>query len=273
MNVTDLNLSETFSDLLLAADVDDLAVLTDYLTDKGEGRLMLDGDVCKRLVECKRNKAFSDSDRFMIAREIRAFGGNSLVNLFRGGGVEYSELARDVADHLKVPFNKSGPVVNVEIAILQKLFNDALSKMSDGERQQVLEELNIGDLAGMGPAAIAMALAGGKLAGFAAYKMALIVANALAKAILGRGLPFAVNAALTRTMGVMLGPIGWVVTGIWTVADLASPAYRVTVPCVVQIAYMRQKAIASMTSTSCPECKAINAVSAKFCTECGTPLK
>src|SRR5260370_405622 len=95
MNVTDLNLSETFSDLLLAADVDDLAVLTDYLTDKGEGRLMLDGDVCKRLVECKRNKAFSDSDRFMIAREIRAFGGNSLVNLFRGGGVEYSELARD----------------------------------------------------------------------------------------------------------------------------------------------------------------------------------
>ncbi|WP_321894624.1 ubiquinol-cytochrome C chaperone family protein [Paraburkholderia heleia] len=268
-----MSTNASLSDLLKAADVEDLDVLTDYLTDKGEGRLMLDGDVCKRLIRCKKNGEYDSSDRSLIAKEIRAFGGNTLVNLFRGGGVEYPELARDVAGHLKVPFSKTGPVVNVEMALLQKLFTDALDRMSPEERKKTLDELNIGDLAGMGPGAVAAAIAAGRLAGFAAYKMALIVANAIARAILGRGLPLVVNAALTRTMGVMLGPVGWVLTGVWTLADLASPAYRVTVPCVVQIAYMRQKAISATTTTTCPECHAINARSAKFCAECGTGLK
>ncbi|VBG63426.1 ubiquinol-cytochrome C chaperone family protein [Burkholderia cepacia] len=268
-----MTINASLSDLLLAGDVEDLDVLTDYLTDKGEGRLMLDGDVCKRLVRCKRNGAYDPSDRRLIATEIRAFGGNTLVNLFRGGGVEYPELARDVASHLKVPYSKTGPVANVEMAILQKLFTDALDRMSDEERRKTLEELNIGDLAGMGPGAVAVALAAGRLAGFATYKIAVIVANAIAKAILGRGLTFAGGAALTRTMGVMLGPVGWVLTGIWTLADLASPAYRITVPCLVQIAYMRQKGIAASTTKTCPSCRAINATSAKFCAECGAPTK
>ncbi|MBB2981597.1 MULTISPECIES: ubiquinol-cytochrome C chaperone family protein [Burkholderiaceae] len=263
----------SLTELLHAADVEDLDVLTDYLTDKGDGRLMLDGDVTKRLVRCKRNGAYDPSDRSLIAKEIRAFGGNTLVNLFRGGGVEHPELTRDVADHMKVPYAKSASVVTVELAILQKLFTDALDRMSPDERKKTLEELNIGDLAGAGPGAVAAALAAGRFAGFAAYKMALIVANAIAKAILGRGLPLVVNAALTRTMGVMLGPVGWVLTGVWTLADLASPAYRVTVPCVVQIAYMRQKALAASTTRTCPACHAINTAGAKFCAECGNALK
>jgi uncharacterized protein YaaW (UPF0174 family) len=268
-----MNTNASLSDLLQTADVEDLDVLTDYLTDKGEGRLMLDGDVCKRLVRCKKNGAYDGSDRSLIATEISAFGGNTLVNLFRGGGVEYPELARDVAGHLKVPLSKTGPVVNVEMAILQKLFTDALDRMSSEERKKTLDELNIGDLAGLGPGAVAAALAAGRLAGFATFKIAVIVANAIARAILGRGLTFAGGAALTRTMGVMLGPVGWVLTGIWTLADLASPAYRVTVPCVVQIAYMRQKAISATTTKTCPSCQALNALSAKFCAECGAGLK
>ncbi|WP_017454477.1 YaaW family protein [Herbaspirillum rubrisubalbicans] len=267
-----MNINECFSDLLLAADVEDLDVLTDYLTDKGEGRMMLDSDVCKRLIACKRAGVYSDSDRFVIAKEIRTFGGNTLVNLFRGGGIEYSELVRDVADHLKVSYNKNGSALTIELAILQKLFSDALEKMPAEERKQVLDELNVGELAGLGPAAIGIAIAGGKLAGFATFKMALIVANAIARAVLGKGLSLAANAALTRTMGFMLGPVGWVLTGLWTVADLASPAYRVTVPCVVQVAYIRQKYLSKTTTTTCKKCEAMNNRNAKFCAECGAPM-
>ncbi|PVX82416.1 hypothetical protein C7402_109270 [Paraburkholderia unamae] len=72
-----------------------------------------------------------------------------------------------------------------------------------------------------------------------------------------------------RYLSVAIGPVGWVISTLWTVAGLASPAYRVTLPCVVQIAYMRQKAL----TTVCGKCSAANPNSARFCSECGNQLK
>lgn len=259
--------------VLLAADPEDLGVLVDYLTDKGEGRMSLDDDVCKYLVRCKAQKSYDDGAISTITHEICAFGGNTLVNLFRGGGVSYQEVVRDVASHLKVNVNSNADVPVFEDGIMRKMLSDAFEKMSEEERRAVLEELNVSSLSALGSGATAIALGGAKLAGFATYKIALIVANAVAKAILGKGLSLATNAAITRTLGFMLGPIGWVVTGLWTIADFASPAYRVTVPCVVQVAYIRQKALAKTYGTSCPACNATNATEAKFCNECGAPMK
>ena len=80
-----------------------------------------------------------------------------------------------------------------------------------------------------------------KKGGFAAYKLAVIVANAVCRTLLGRSLSFAANATLTRWLSVFAGPIGWAITTIWTAIDIAGPAYRVTIPAVIQIAYMRTK--------------------------------
>ncbi|WP_409012598.1 hypothetical protein [Bacteroides xylanisolvens] len=41
---------------------------------------------------------------------------------------------------------------------------------------------------------------------------------------------------------IMMGPIGWILTAVWTLIDIAGPAYRVTIPAVIQIAYIRQSA-------------------------------
>ena len=35
---------------------------------------------------------------------------------------------------------------------------------------------------------------------------------------------------LTRTMGAFAGPVGWVLSSLWLLIDLAGPAYRVTLP-------------------------------------------
>ena len=80
-----------------------------------------------------------------------------------------------------------------------------------------------------------------KAGGFKSYQLTVIIANAILKAILGRGLTIAGNAELTRTMAVLTGPIGWVITGLWTAIDIAGPAYRVTIPTVIQIAVLRQQ--------------------------------
>jgi uncharacterized protein YaaW (UPF0174 family) len=79
--------------------------------------------------------------------------------------------------------------------------------------------------------------------GFKSFQLTVIIANAVLKVLIGRGLTFAGGATLTRTMAVLTDPIGWVITGAWTMVDIASPAYRVTIPAVIQIAALRQKAL------------------------------
>ena len=114
--------------------------------------------------------------------------------------------------------------------------------MSDEDMRNLLAELNIRTTRFTKQAMMAAVQSAIKLGGFASYKVAVIVANAVARALLGRGLSFAANAALTRWIGVFAGPIGWAVTIAWTALDIAGPAYRVTIPAVIQIAYMRVKA-------------------------------
>lgn len=274
--------------LLGQADVADLDVLVDYITDSGEGRISLDSEVCARLVKCKSRATYSELDRDLIAREIRAFGGNTLSNIYRDvrksipfgsvldkvlpdadTAVAYDEIVKDVASHLKVPFSKDADLLVVEDGILRKILRDSFEKMSAQEREAILKELNVSDLSLLAPATSAALIAAGRFGGFATYKLALVVANAVSKALLGRGLPLVMNAMLSRTVGVLLGPIGWAVTGLWTLADMASPAYRVTVPCVIQVAYMRQKAIVAAHSKQCSACGAPNERTAKFCSDCG----
>lgn len=282
---------ESLELLLGQSEASDIDILVDYITDKGEGRITLSSDTCKRLVTCKAQGAYSAADRAVIAEEIRRFGGNTVANLFRdarnaipwgsmldtilpdaASAVPYSETVRDVASHLKVPFQKDSDVLVIEDGLLRKILRDSFDKMSADEKKKVLEELNVTDLSLLKPAASAALIAAGRYGGFATYKVALIIANSVAKTILGRGLPLAANAMIGKTLSLLMGPVGWVVTGLWTVADMASPAYRVTVPCVIQLAYMRQKAIAAAFTTTCEKCSSANEISAKFCAECGSPM-
>lgn len=42
-------------------------------------------------------------------------------------------------------------------------------------------------------------------------------------------------------MAIFAGPIGWALTGLWALMDIAGPAYRVTIPVVIQVAFLRAK--------------------------------
>ena len=176
-----------------------------------------------------------------IAAEIQCFGANTFATLVRGGkGVLYEEILRDVAGKLRVKFSKSDSVLELEQKVLLKLLSKTLDDMSEEDRKSFAYEFNITDLASYSPEALLTAFqiifrAGG----FQSYKLTLIISNAVMKAIFGRGLTFAGNAALTRTASIITGPIGWTVLALWTTVDIAGPAYRVTIPAVVQIALLR----------------------------------
>ncbi|GAA8242797.1 hypothetical protein HpNP101_04660 [Helicobacter pylori] len=49
------------------------------------------------------------------------------------------------------------------------------------------------------------------------------------------------KVVLKKTLGILAGPIGWVITGALVSVNLAWPAYRVTVPAWVLVATLRKK--------------------------------
>lgn len=174
-----------------------------------------------------------------IVEEIQKFGGNTLLNTFRGLGVSYHEVLCDVADKMKVPCKKTQSTELVEAHLLAKVLEDAWEKMSEEERKNLLDEAGNAcglKFGGLGAAALIQIFRAG---GFKSYQFALIVVNAVAKAILGHGLKFAGNIYLTRLLAVLAGPVGWIITGVWTAFDFAAPAYRVTIPACIYIAALR----------------------------------
>lgn len=177
----------------------------------------------------------------LIADEIRLFGGNTFANLARGGvGVPYREVVCDVADKMKVSYNKASTVERIELLIVQKIFEDSIEKMTEEDRQRLIKDLGIRGIP-VGSSATMIMQAIIKMGGFKSYQIAVIVANSIAKFILGRGLSFAANASLTKIMSIFAGPLGWVISSLWTLIDIAGPSYKTTIPCVIHVAMLRQK--------------------------------
>lgn len=254
--------------LLLAASPEDLGILCGYITDNGAGRISLDNSIMSKLVAASARVVFTEQDRHLIAQEIQLFGGNSILNFALGQGVVYREILEDVASRLKVTFAVGDPVGIIENSILMTLAARAWGKMNDEEKADFVKSAGIDVGLGIGPAALAAIIAAVRASGFAAYKLAAVLANAVARQLLGRGLAFGATAPFLQGMSVLAGPIGWAITAIWSAYDLASPGYRVTVPCVIQISYMRKK----MQSVICSSCGVPNGPDGKFCTECGHRL-
>lgn len=178
-----------------------------------------------------------------IAAEVQCFGGNTFATLIRGGkGVKYKEVLIDVCSKMKVNYNKNSSVETIEQCLLLKVLQDALEKMTSEELKEFASEIGVKNTSGLTPETLVTAFQViFKAGGFKSYKLTLIIANSILKALIGRGLSFGGNILLTRTMAVITGPIGWAITAAWTLIDVGGAAYRVTIPAVIQIAALRSK--------------------------------
>lgn len=222
---------------------DDLKVLTDYLTTDKDGKERItegltSTEAYKICYPDNLNDIWDD-----VAHELQLFGGNTLLNIFRGHGVPYREILIDACKKMKVNFNKDARIEFIEDSLLRKCLEDSIENMSAEELQQLVQTMNIKTANYSKEAMIVALQVAIRTGGFTPYKIAVVVANAVCRALLGRGLAIATNAALTRYMAIFAGPIGWLLTVIWTAVDIAGPAYRVTIPCCIQIAYMRRRSM------------------------------
>lgn len=206
--------------------VEDIRPLLKYLDFKPERR-----DLASRLAAQE------------IADRLRRMGSNDIASMFRGGdGVAYEEVVCDVGEKLKAKgVSPSNTVSRNEELIIEKVFADTLDSMSEDEKRVLFRSMNLDvkDVPLASSAAVLMPILLHQFGGFATYRLAVIIANMVSRALLGSGLSFAANAVITRTVGTLLGPIGWIATGAWLAVDLAGPAFRKTVPAVLYVAALR----------------------------------
>ncbi|MCQ2924214.1 DUF3944 domain-containing protein [Helicobacter pylori] len=223
----------------------DLKDLFDVIVYDEDGTLRMNEDLTNS-TEYKRYGHDYAKYAERIAEELQHYGGNSFANFFRDEGVLYKEILCDACDHLKVNYNEKSETSLIEENMLSSILQKSLEKMSDEEIRELCDELGVKNTNKLGKQALSTAaLTLFRMGGFKSYQLALIVANAVIKAIFQRGLSLGANAALTRGLSILTGPVGWIITGVWTAIDIAGPAYRVTIPACILVTTLRLKAQAN----------------------------
>ena len=172
----------------------------------------------------------------------------------------WKKMVTDVADKIKIDWlaicpgdckYDDLPVEKIEEAVVAKIFNESLQnlkrellkrKLSEEELKKIKEKLgeDLGD-----PSIVNELFTGGtlslaKLSGFGVYKLATTTLGITSKA-LGITLPFFIYTGLTKTISIILGPIGWGALIIHTIFKTSQPNFKKLTMAVVYIFYLRQK--------------------------------
>ena len=201
------------------------------------------------------------SSGYEILSEARSYGGNTFVNVIRGEGVPYVEVAYDVAGTLLPTFKwakdyQKGDLVSIERYVLKQMevSDDDLKKISKGI------ESTTNDIITDNTAKRGVSTA---VAEFTAYSIGKKLGSKAAKAVLEKAAEAAVKKAAKKTAGAAAKKAARKATEIaakqvakqvlakviaalnivflaWAVVDIAGPAMRKTIPSVTYIALLRQ---------------------------------
>lgn len=211
---------------------DQLKTLADFLVFDKDGK--------KRLTETLSNSKsyinnYPNNMKVLvpdIIREYRYFGSNSILTIFKEPN-SYKTILGDVCKKLKVPYHLAMPVALIEQQMLQTLVYLTVDKLTDEDVSELLErKITKAEL-----------LKGGDLllAGSPLFLRIVTVITIQIAARMGLQGASALLAQFVggRVFAILAGPVGFALAGLWAAFDIAGPAYRVTIPSTVYIAYYR----------------------------------
>lgn len=220
---------------------DDIRQLAKYLMFDDDGEKRVASEIAD---DAQFKKLEGQADQWrrcweLVAGELQHFGGDSIVNLFRRQGVLYKEMLCDVCDKANVRYDSKTSAYDIENRLIERLVERSWETMSEAEQRKVLESMNITSAFDTIPlAAVLKAINSGGIGSFAwsawlAKSTGQFFGNALAMGVGG-----AAGLIGGRAVAAFAGPVAAIAV---TIPLLSGTAYRVTVPAVIQIAYMRRK--------------------------------
>ncbi|WP_143520690.1 hypothetical protein [Pseudomonas lundensis] len=191
--------------------------MADLITDNGQGRIALDSDV-KATIMTRKVQGRLQSISSLLEKEICAFGSNTIVSAIKSESIDYLEVATDVAKKLDGNPSAQDDIFAIEEIIIRQ----AMDKY-------------------MGDEALKDYLSGGNLAGYIneMVKTLMLSAGSLGgMAATGGGAGFA-SALGGRVLSMVAAPLAIGAAGL-AIYQASSPAFRITIPAVLQIAKLRR---------------------------------
>lgn len=230
-------------EFLAEAENEDLKVLSRYLTHDSDGQKRF----TQTLLDNRRFTSNLESNQLgnvwsLIAAELQAYGGDSIANLFRGKGILYKEILEDVCSHKGVKLEKEETILQKETRLLQGLLRQYLASASEVERTKFSEIVGAevyGHKLSDNKAIIDLLFSNKR---FAMIVSALFAAS-FQQIVQKSAAPIALRIFGTissRALGSLIPGLNLIIAPtIFTL--LTGPAFRVTLPCTLHIAYMRRK--------------------------------
>jgi uncharacterized protein YaaW (UPF0174 family) len=254
--------------LLERANEKELCVLADLITDKGNGRLMLNKDLKELIILFQmRSKLYELSDT--LAKEICAYGSHSTVNIIRHGqGAEYLAILKEVAKILGAKSKEATDVYSFERYILAALIHKAVNgksndvlyvelKCNDRKSNSLIVELINNTSKNKREPLVETILDVFDIELVDKLVKQVLTENYILLLCSGIGAVTNLGASAgimtSLKMAARFNPLIAAVSGAVSVFSLSGPAYRIVIPAVVQISLIRYHQIASETQQFCKE--------------------
>ena len=231
---------------------EELRTLCDILTYDNDGKIRMNEGLtnCECYIECYPNNMVGMWKD--LASELQSYGGNSILNALRKGhGPSYESIVYDVCKRVGVKgISKHDTAEEMETKLLLLISTRAIGELTEDDVRSIMLDCDIHGYEYTKAGLIAA------LMGLHMFNRRLFiiliqeVMNVVSRILVGRGVMMVGFGVLGRGIGVLCGPLGWLLLGGWTLWDLMGPAYRVTIPAVVQIALMRAKFLSKSNSNS-----------------------
>lgn len=227
--------------VLQAASNEDLDPLVEFITH---------AQISEDLSSSKEYKQyFPNHQRYLhvLSHEIRSFGGHTVANLMRRGqGPSYHTIVCDVAKRLKLRCDEDEPIAAIERRILAHVLKDIYGHLDEEQKQLFVQEVQQYQCNNSAMVVRAVEKEDfGELSPKTLTLLSVVIASSVARIMgLTSLVPLvggAFASSVSRLIGLLGGPLGWLTTAFFSIYEFGGPAYRVTVPCVIHIAMLRIK--------------------------------
>ncbi|PVZ64476.1 YaaW family protein [Pelagibaculum spongiae] len=183
----------------------------------------------------------SCTNSMKIGRELQLMGGNSAVNLFRGDGVKYKELAYDAAKKVRAKVKSNDSIETIEWELLTTLVKKAVEKMNEQDKEQFFAELEESTGQAFNWKNVAMdQLFKIGVPGAAGIYLAL-AEIAIPQILRALGITAAVGFIGGRAAAAAIPVVGWGLAIGSIFQSMAGTAYSVTIPCTAYLGAIRAR--------------------------------
>ena len=154
----------------------------------------------------------------------------------------YREILEDVCKKLDVNYNTKSATETIELALLMKVLEKSLSQMTQEELSAFSRTMQL-DLTNPTPQLIIMAVqAAIRTSSLAALELATVMSAGIITS-LGGIATWGTVVVASRALSVIAGPVAIALSSAWMISDITGPAYRVTIPACMIVAWLRQQHI------------------------------